>query len=111
MTKAIIIIVIAIIHLGLTVGLAVSTFNMDGFMFGVYPRPDTGLLHRGLAAAYTVLMFPFGHLANSMSADVRFLGWPLVALNSLLWSALIYVLLVRRFFNYKPKDATPVKCA
>jgi hypothetical protein len=91
----IIILLLAVIHLGLVVVLALSTFEVSGFIFGVYPQPSDGPLHSVLTTMYTVLMFPFGLLADSLSPGLRFLGWPLVAVNSLLWAGVIYMVIVR----------------
>jgi hypothetical protein len=101
--RIIIILIIAVIHLGLVIGLALSTFEVSGFMFGVYPQPSHGPLHGVLTTLYTVLMFPFGLVAESLSPGARFLGWPLVVLNSLLWAGVFYMLVVRSFSRQKRK--------
>ena len=97
MKRVLIVLLLAVIHLGLGVVLALSTFEVSGFMFGVYPQPSDGPLHSVLTTMYTVLMFPLGLLAESLGPGVRFFEWPLVVLNSLLWAGVVYILIIRWF--------------
>ncbi len=103
MRKVIVISVIALIHFVFSVGVAMTTFEIKGFMFGIYPQPSNDLLHRVLMILRTVLLFPFGLVAESLGPGVRFLGWPLVVLNSLLWAAIIYLLIALSVQSRKQK--------
>ena len=105
MKRVIIILLIAIIHFMLSVGLAMTTFEVSGFMFGIYPKPSNGSIHSVLTTIHTVLMFPLGLAAESLSPGMQFLGWPLVVLNSLLWAVASYMLIARLFPSRKRKVA------
>jgi hypothetical protein len=95
MKRAIAILLIALGHLLLAVGLAQYTFEVSGFMFGLYPKLNEGTFHSTLSTAHTMLMFPLGWIADSSHSDMGVLAWPLVFLNSLLWAICIYVLVYR----------------
>ena len=95
MKRIVIITIIAVVHLGLALGTYFGTFEVSGFFFGVAPQPSDGIFHTTLKSTHTVLMFPLGLVAKSLGPSVRFLAWPLMALNSLLWSAVICFLFTR----------------
>ncbi|UCF06545.1 MAG: hypothetical protein JSV33_05830 [bacterium] len=92
MRNVIVVAAIAIIHLVLALGSAMATFEVAGFFFGVYPQPSDGILHTALKMVHTILMLPLGLVALSLGPSARFLAWPLMVLNSLLWGILIYYL-------------------
>ncbi len=97
MKRAITILVIAVIHLVLAVGSVLKSLEFSGFIFGLYPQPEVGPFHSTLMTMHTVLMFPLGLVAESLGPGVQFLAWPLVMLNSLLWAAVLFLLLARWF--------------
>ena len=105
MKRTIKILLIAAIHFVVTVGLAMATFEISGFMFGVYPKPNTGALHSILITLRTVLMFPLGSVAESLGPKLSLLGWPLVVINSLLWAVVLYMLVGRLLRSRKRKAA------
>jgi hypothetical protein len=102
--KAVIIVFTSFVHFALTIGLAIKTFDLNFVFFGIYPKPNHGTAHGTLVAAYNILMFPLGRLAESLDSSVGFLGWPLMILNSLLWAMVIYLLVIRWFVRTGGRD-------
>jgi hypothetical protein len=95
MKRVVVILIITIIHLGIAMGSYLVTFEVYGFMFGMAPKPSEGAFHSVLTTIHTVTMFPLGLVAVSLGSGARFLAWPLMVINSLLWAVVIYLLFTR----------------
>ena len=91
MKKLLKILATAAVHLIVTIWSVMKTFQVSGFFFGVYPRPDDGPFRSFVTNLSRVLLFPLGHLAMKLPADAELAGWTLVIMNSLLWALVLYI--------------------
>lgn len=95
MKRWVAVLIVAVVHFVLVVTLSLATFELSGVFFGVWPPPSEGAWHHFMSGALVVLMFPLGPVVNLLPSALRFLAWPLVAVNGLLWATIICLLVFR----------------